>query len=577
MKLFKTALTTFLICLMNLPCSSAHRNGDPYRIFIDFLKQEMLYHHDVVYYPFPFEDITYNYEEPKVETDCERIRQLICDGISYNKSDSCADYNTALRLPHRIKIQALNKDRYRAEAFVTLPDSSATLRLDSTNIGIPQKFDSLEVTLMQIEDNVAYLLIEDKSKLFDYSYTRPEYIDEEEEEEDAWKERELASPYQERTDIRTYPQCMVDISAYANDDFRYFQRARITGTAYNAEGKKLAFETLSEDFRHYLWYRNMDMPYASMESKYRALQYRFPAPEGDNRYYLLQVVRLEASGRIDRVDINVLSRSTQPPLHLQFEENFNPRDYYADEPSLEEMTYRISTIRNIHPDSISSRLTVTPYGKCPRRSKLKITAFLPASYNAQYGRAELRFTRLTFPYETDSITLERNYIQTEDFKADYLRHNFYHRSIYGSAAILTEIPLPNCNNGRLTGEVKYYYPNFEAVRYDLPDLPEGVRYENDTLFFSKKKAPAEDENNLHNSDFYTRSNYYLPPSSVTAYDESGKMLPYRREDEADGCKMIFERPVKAIISIWKKDGFSGQIPFSITLPPLKESSNGISY
>lgn len=183
MKLYKTTLTTFLLCLMSLPCSSANHNENPFKIFIDFLKQEMLYHHDVVYYPFPFEDITYNYEVPGIETDGERIKQLICDGISYNKSDSCADYNTALKLPHRIKIQALNKDRYRAEAFVTLPDSSATLRLDSTNIGIPQKFDSLEVTLMQIEDNVAYLLIEDKSELIDYSYTRPEYIDKEDEED----------------------------------------------------------------------------------------------------------------------------------------------------------------------------------------------------------------------------------------------------------------------------------------------------------------------------------------------------------------------------------------------------------
>lgn len=584
MKLYKTTLTTFLLCLMNLPCSSANHNENPFKIFIDFLKQEMLYHHDVVYYPFPFEDITYNYEEPKVETDCERIRQLICDGISYNKSDSCADYTALLELPHRIKIQALNKDRYRAEAFVTLPDSSATLRLDSTNIGIPQIFDSLEVTLMQIEDNVAYLLIEDKSELIDYSYTRPEYIDKEDEDEedaeedDARKERKLASPYQSRkTDIYTHRQCIADLSALANDGFRYFQRCRIIGVAYNAEGKKLAFETLSEDFRHYLWYRNMDMPYGSMEDDYRALQERFPSPEGDNRYHLLQVVRLEASGRLDRLDIHVLSHSTRPPLHLQLEENFNPRDYYADKPSLEEMTYRISTIRNIHPDSISSRLTVTPYGKCPRRNKLQITAFLPASYNAQYGQAELRFTRLTFPYETDSITLERNYIQTEDFMAGYLRHHFYHRSVYGSAAILTEIPFPNCNNGRLTGEVKYYYPNFEAVRYDLPDLPEGVRYENDTLFFSKKKAPAEDENSMYNSDFYTRGNYYLPPNSVTAYDESGKMLPYRREDEADGCKMIFERPVKAIISIWRKDGFSGKIPFSMPLPPFRESSKGVSY
>ena len=141
MKLFKTTLTVILMCLISLTCASANRDGDPFRIFIDFLKQEMLYHKDAVYYPFPFEDITFNYKVPRIETNPERIKQLLCDGISYNERDSCADYSPELEMPHRIKIQALDKDSYKAEAFVTLPDSSATLSLDSANIGIPQKFD----------------------------------------------------------------------------------------------------------------------------------------------------------------------------------------------------------------------------------------------------------------------------------------------------------------------------------------------------------------------------------------------------------------------------------------------------
>lgn len=564
---FKTTLTIILMCLISFTCTAANRNGDSFRIFIDFLKQEMLYHKDAVYYPFPFEDITFNDKDSRVETNPERIKQLIHDGISYDKRDSCGVAYSPSPLempPHRIKIQALDKDSYKAEAFVTLPDSSATLSLDSANIGIPQKFDLLEVTLMRIEDNVAYLLIEDKSKLFDYSYTRPDFIDEEEEEEEEDKNAYLSNPYEERIDIYTNRQNITNISAFANDGFRYFQRSRITGVAYNAEGKKLTFETLSEDFRHYLWYRNMDMPYTYMEGKYRALQERFPSPQGDNRYHLLQVIRLEASGRIARLDVNVLSRSTHP-LHLLLEENFKPYDYYAKEPSLEEMTYRISTIKNIHPDSIPSKLTVTPYVMYPRRHKLGITAFLPASYNTQYGEAKLWFTRMTFPYETDSITLERDQIRKEYFDAGYLLSNYLrpYPSVYGSAAILTEIPLPDHDDGILTGEVEYRYPYFEAARYDLPHLPEGLRYENDTLFISKKKAAAEDEYNT--SILYSSGDYCLPRNSVIAYDEAGKRLYFEEEFGDDAYKMIFKRPVKAIIYIWEKDVFRGKIPFSIKL------------
>ena len=564
MKLFKTTLVALLACLISLPCTAAKHDEDPFQLFIDFLKQEMLYHKDAVYYPFPFKDIPSNSKDIRIESNPERIKQLIANGISYRESTSSAEYNSTLTMPHRIKIQALNQDRYRAEAFVTLPDSSATLNLNLTNIGIPQSFDKQEVTLMRMEGNVAYLLIEDKSELIDYSYTRPDYIfpeNEEEEDEKAWKKRELASPYIRETDI--YRQgCIHNLSSYADDGYQYITRARITGVAHNAQGQKLDIETLSEDFRHYLWYRNMDMPYSTMEDDYEALRKRFPTPKGDNHHYQLCVVRLEASGQIANLSVNILSRSTQPPLQLQLEGEFKPRNYYSEQPSLNEMTRRISTIKNLHPDSIASQLTVTPYVKSPRSRKLGIIAFLPACYNTQYGEADVRFTRLTFPYEADSITLELNNIETEYFDADYL-----YKSVYGDALTLAKIPFPSRIDGTLTGEVQYHYPIFEAARYDLPDLPEGLRYENDTLFFDKKEIPNEED--TCDTPFYSPSNYYLSPGSVTAYDEAGQMLPYNEEYGAHAYKMIFERPVKALIKLEKEDYLRGKIPFRIMLHTLK--------
>lgn len=101
MKLFKTTLTVILMYIISLTCASTNRDGDTYRIFIDFLKQEILYHKDAVYYPFPFEDITFNYETSRIETDCEHIEQLLCDGISYNERDSCVKYRPLLEMPHR--------------------------------------------------------------------------------------------------------------------------------------------------------------------------------------------------------------------------------------------------------------------------------------------------------------------------------------------------------------------------------------------------------------------------------------------------------------------------------------------
>lgn len=562
MKQFKTTLTALLICLMSLTCTSANHNDNPYQLYIDFLKLEMRYHKDVVYYPFPFEDITYTPKDHRIETNPERIKQLIAERIIYNSNTSKAEYTYPLPMPHRIKIEALNKDRYKAEAFVTLPQSSSTLSLSSINIGISQSFDQLEMTLMRIESNVAYLLIEDKSKLIDYSYTCPDYIFPDKEEDfdkDAWEQEELANPYISRFEVCS--QYLIgDLSNYAKDGFQYFTRSRISGIAYNAEGKKMEFETLTEDFRHYLWYRNMDMPYPAMTEDYRALQERFPTATGDCRYYPQYVIRLEAAGRISNLNIHILSRATQPPLHLQWEEDF-AYSYYPQQPTLEEMTTRISSIKNLDSTTITSKLTVTPYAI--RNNKLEITAFLPASYNTQYGSAKLWFNRLTFPFEADSYTMEQDNIPTERFEA-----NYFWQSIYGSAVKLTAIPLPKDYTGVVTGEVKYYYPLFEGAHYDVSNLPEGLRYENDTLFISKKTTTKEEDYYDDNTDcsiYYRERDYYVAPSSLTAYDEAGRELYFEEAEEENTYKLIFPRPVKAFISLWRKDSFRGTVPFSIQL------------
>lgn len=563
MKRFKTTLSALLICLMNLTCSSATHKDDPYQLYIDFLKLEMQYHNHVVYYPFPFEDITYTAKDHRIETNPERIKQRIAERIFYNSNTSKAEYSYPLPVPHRIKIEALSKDRYKAEAFVTLPETSSTLSLGAINIGIPQSFDQLEVTLMRIEGNVAYLLIEDKSELVDYSYTRPDYIfpdQEEDSDNDSWMQEELANPYMSRFDI--YSQyCIGDISNFAKDGFQYFTRSRMSGIAYNVDGKQMEFETFIEDFRHYLWYRNMDMPYAAMKDDYRTLQERFPTSTGDCRYYTQYVVRLEAVGRISNLNLDILSSATQPPLHLQWEEDF-AYNYYLEQPTLEEMTARIASIKNLDSTAIASKLTVTPYAI--RNSKLEITAFLPASYNTQYGNAALWFNRLTFPFEEDSYTMEQDIIPTESFDADYLW-----QSIYGSALKLTAIPLPKDYKGVVTGEVKYYYPLFEGARYDVYSLPEGLHYENDTLFISKKKTPAHEEDYYDDdtdcSIYYGERDYHVAPSTLTAYDEAGRKLDFEEVEEGDTYKLIFPRPAKAFISIWRKDSFKGTVPFSIQL------------
>lgn len=159
--------------------------------------------------------------------------------------------------------------------------------------------------------------------------------------------------------------------------------------------------------------------------------------------------------------------------------------------------------------------------------------------------------------------MEQDNIPRESFDADYLW-----QSIYGSAVKLTAIPLPKDYTGVVTGEVEYYYPHFEGARYDVSSLPEGLRYENDTLFISKKTTAKEEDYKYDHTDcgiYYRERDYYVAPGTLTAYDDAGREIRFEEAEEEDTYKLIFARPVKAFISLWRKDSFRGIVPFSIQL------------
>lgn len=571
MKQLKTTLILLLVCLMNIVCIHAANDGAHFKVFIDFLKQEQLYYKSAIYYPFPFGDVDwsadYRNDYASANLSPERIRQLLHEGIEYNKKKSQSTCYSLLKLPYRIKIDSLTADSYRAEAFITLPDSSATLHLNADNIGVAQHFDLTEITLMSIEENVAYLLIEDKSHLVDYSYTKPGYIFTNEDEEENEKE-EVAKPWEPFYNLNGVDIDDWDCTASvydSNDGFTYISRSPITGIVRGAKGAIFSFETLSEDFRHYLWYRNMDMPNSSMKGKYQALQNDFEAVKGGyfapvsgNQSYPLHVIRLQASGRISDLDITVFSRAAKEPLHLNWTSNYAHHDYYKEPPSLEEMTCRIANIVNLPEDSVP-HLTVAPYSYHPQYDKMGIVAFLPYCYNTLRRGANLSFTQMTLnDGKTD--------LGFEDYKM--LQHlpdeNYFWMSDYGSVVKLVDIPTP-APGSTLSGEVSFDYPNVEAQRFDVHTLPEGLRYENDTLFIGPWKVqPGESD-----PGFFVQK-YCLHPEDVLAYDREGKQMSCITDEESEECKLIFDRPVAAFIHVRNAGTLRGKIPFSITTPaPLQ--------
>lgn len=412
------------------------------------------------------------------------------------------------------------------------PDSSATLHFDKATIGTPKCFDKTEITLLGIESDIAYLLLGDKSNLIDYSYTQPGYIYDDDDDDDQVES--------EKAERKWYPyamDCEISkrslIQTETDDGVKVFGVPRISAVARNAQGAVLDFTSFCEDFRHYLWYRNMDMPYRQMAGVYSQLQKRYARIGNGYQCYPLYVIGLQASGRIDNLSVIVHSHAVHPPVRLGLEGIFVPRyDYYENKPTLEELMHQVSTIRNNNADSLILKPVIAPYAYHPIQNTLTIAAYLPLCYNTQGWGAKLRFSSLTINSIEGIVTLKGNKIEREHL---YNRH-YPSQGPYGDAIDLAIIPSPISSSDTLRGELQYSYPNYEATRYDLPRLPNNWRYKKkgNTLFI-----PYDD------FDFFYISN---------GYDEQGRYNPVAtdviRTDM--GYELGFERPLKTYIVIKKK-------------------------
>lgn len=519
---------------------------DRFQLFIDFLDQEKRYKDDIIYYPFPFEDVEHsdNRGDQFQSTESHRIWDYLYEGFTYNREDSIKPkYQGRLKLPHRIKAQTLSNNTLSAKARITMPDSIVTLNFGAADIGVTRSFDQLEITLMHVNGNTAYLLVEDKSKLNDYSYTQPGYVFSDKEEKDTPEKPyfELEPFNKSESIIKSHTHISDVTGVVFNDGWEHFSVSRITGIVRGAKGVTLGFESLGRDFRHYLWYRNMDMPYDSMKDIYQQQQQRFASPKGNNQYHPIHVVLLQASGIINEIDIRVCSNSAHP-LDIDLgERSFAPET--SDKPNLEKMMQQIASISEETEETLPQRVKVASYALHPRSREMSIVAFLPFNYNAQNWRGDypLKFNQLTITAADGETTT------LEDFEQGPPKEEYFFWDKYGCSLSLVSIPMPTQDNTTLAGEIAYDYPNYRGARYDLPELPEGYRCENDTLFIKNEVHSYGDE--------------------LTAYDEEGKDVPYQMVYSENEYGLIFARLVKSIVIITHVNTIRGKMPFSLPLLP----------
>lgn len=552
--------TLLIIGLLSIFHSVAQTTGndDRYRLFIDFLKQEKLYQDDISFYPFPFEDLdmrSYYHDRPVV-TDSAQIAGILRNSIFYNKFRFLAEYDAQLLLPHSIRIDTIDNKRYNARAKVAVPDSTARLQFSAADIGVTRRFDQLEITLMKIEEDVAYLLLEDKSHKQNYAYTQVDrltavYLEMLPEEKEAYLSPELN--YQQKFDIYD-PGYKYEVRNPDTRETIYHTTARIKGLVRGGKGEVLGYETLVDDFRNALWLWNEEAP-GSPWKELRAQWKKHPLntilPE-DSLQHPLYVVRLQATGRIARLDFTVLSHSMHHlDINMQ-QETFATAPLPPLRNGHNSIRYIDAPIQNETDSSLAQKLKVVPYSYLPQAGWMQIVAFLPVSYNIQDQTVPLSFSHSAIVHPNGGRT------EITDSRKRYGLHTkekrFMDVKAYPLSVAAINVPLPTEAGCRLTATVDYIYPNFKATRYDIGSLPKNIRYEGNHIYY--ELTPKELAQPVEISASH----------SFHAYDAAGKPVKCYRRYISKGYSVECTKPIAWFTVTVKEGSIHGSIPVDIPLP-----------
>ena len=568
-KSFKMSCIILLLSLMSIPHCEAQtaKTDTTHQLFIDFLKQEKLHLDDVCHYPFPFEDIDMRsyYKECPIVTDSVGIAKILRSSFLYDDLRSCSKYNAQLLLPHSVNVEMVDKGHYNARVQVAVPDSIAKLQFKATDIGITRSFDQLEVTLMGIEDDIAYLLLKDKSRQVDYTYTQMNrvsavYLDyyKGAEEEATTPELKLTS----KPDIY-YSGYREEVYNSETNQLLYHTTARMKAVVNGSKGEVLGFETLTDDFREALWELNEDIPegpWQEILAQWQEHPFNEMKTANDSLQHPLYVVRLQASGHISQLDLSILSNS-QHLLNFDLQQQPFPAEPWAEVINRGSYQRTIpAPIQNETCESLTQKLKVVPYSYSPQAGKMRVVAFLPPSFNVQHFTALLSFSDQAIVHPDGKVTPISDPAMLYACKLDESRYSFV--NAYALSMAVTDMPIPTEENCRLTGTVDYIYPNFKETRYNIQSLPKNIRYQGNSIYYDRSLAELKlSEQQLLEGKSGIRLYEFQ------AYNDAGQPVECESFVTETGFRVECVQPIAWFTTITNDEKtIRGSIPFDLPLP-----------
>lgn len=509
------------------------------KVFLDFAKQENIYGGTGYYYNL---DLNSNYIDEPVYYDSvfnfQKLKKELQQNFKLLKGvngDLIFDYSQTsfpIQYPYKFSSKQTNPGTYTVDFSIFIPQKYEQFSLNKENIGEQISKDGMNITLLDLRNDGATLLVESTVEKQDYAYTKGIRSD---------RKENVADPLGYKSYVfldehLTEPNAKKE-NRNAKENELEFNFDRLNITASDAENKTIQCEARIIDFRHYLWYRNNDMPYPDMISSYRDLNNRYQEAEKNlaHKYNPIYVLNIRALGKIEKLNFFLRSHKGKIEVvnlgEIKVQERINKET---------EDSYNYNPVYETYPKLTNSN--------AKQHVKINVTAVNDKNTYALYASLPFEYSQFA------TLNFEDIYFKTEknDTLAKIRRDNTFDVIMGDPTNIISEIIQVEDEKYKVVkGKVVIEKQDHEDEKFNINDLPASFTYnEKENLMIYK----MNDRKDL----------------ILFAFENSDlkKSIPYKVQyvNEKDHYSIQFKTPPHFIIIRKDKDKESISVPFEFKLP-----------
>ncbi|WP_316805235.1 hypothetical protein [Pedobacter nototheniae] len=554
MSVLETFITAGIFTVIFLSACKSGLN-ERQKLFLDYAKLEDKYHstgfyrnldlYDANTDPAIYKDSIFNISSFKAEL--QKSFKLTLNGNQIEPDLGAAD----LQYPHHYIFTPQKDGSIQVSLSVFVPDTYYKFSLSKNDIGKSILKDSAEITLLDMTNDGVTLMVENKGNRQSYDYTYDSF-DRKDFSEKKRVEEYKQPGYDKYLFISESIETPNSGQTTVKDSLIKVDFARLNISLADEKGKTLVSDGRINDFRHYLWYRNHDMPYPELTSEYMDIRSKYKEEDQDSlhKFHPIHILNLKASGKVGRVDFFLRSNKG----HVETIDLGNKMPQQAIGKAGQDQQEYLP-LENITKENVAKLLKIG-YATLPvKRDEpdyVLLYASLPHGFNN--GHMSMSFEDIKFiGNKKDTVGID----QMDNAKND-LNVGYSNRS-YNLNAV--KFAMKNASATKVIGKIDLSVTNYFDKEFNVNQLPKGLNMAADGVTLIVKKNELSIENMVE----------------IYAFEEGNKLLPlatFRMDSYVPSNEMVLAKYVKkpaTMIIRFKKDNgeFSQEIPFELDISTVK--------